>query len=79
MSDDREHERLRWRCRRGLLELDLLLAQFLERDYARLSAGERAALARLLERPDRELLDYCNRVSRPTDPELAALVDKIAR
>lgn len=79
MVDERERERVRWRCRRGLLELDLLLQRFLEREYGALSGREHAALARLLELPDPELLAYCNDVSRPTDPELDSLVRKIAR
>ncbi len=77
MIDDRERERVRWRCRRGLLELDLLLKQFLERHYAGLTDRERAAFVRLLDLPDPELLDYCNGVSRPEDSELQALVGKI--
>lgn len=78
MRDDRELERIRWRCRRGLLELDLLLQQFLERHYATLTEREHAVLTRLLDLPDPELLDYCNSLSQPDDPELDALVRKIA-
>lgn len=79
MTDARERERLRWRCRRGMLELDLLLEGFMEREFARLSARERALLRRLLELPDNELLEYCYGRARPGDPELVALVRKIAR
>jgi antitoxin CptB len=50
-------DRVRWRCRRGLLELDLVLEDFLERCYGRLDAGERRLFDELLERPDNELLD----------------------
>lgn len=78
MSDPRQLERLRWRCRRGMLELDLLLERFLERQFPRLSAPEQAALARLLALPDNELLDCCYGRARPADPELAALVRRIA-
>jgi antitoxin CptB len=74
---DCERSRTRWRCRRGLLELDLFLQQFLERDFPHLTKRELAALARLLELPDPELLDYCNGAAQPNDPELQALVDKI--
>ena len=54
MSD---FDRVRWRCRRGLLELDLLLKGFLERSYDRLGPEERAAFVELLEQPDNDLLD----------------------
>lgn len=79
MTADRQHERVRWRCRRGLLELDLLLQRFLERDYADLTDREHALFARLLDLPDPELLDYCHDVARPADPDLQALVRKIVR
>lgn len=79
MIDERRRERVRWHCRRGLLELDLLLDRFLERYYAKLDEREHAAFERLLETPDPLLLDYCFGASAPDDPELLALVRKIAR
>lgn len=78
MIDERSRERIRWRCRRGLLELDLLLNRFLDHEYPRLDEREHAAFVRLLDRPDPELLDYCFGVAQPDDPELQALVRKIA-
>jgi len=50
-------DRIRWRCRRGLLELDLVLEAFLARGYGRLDAAQRGLFDELLERPDNELLD----------------------
>jgi antitoxin CptB len=50
-------DRIRWRCRRGLLELDLVLEAFLERGYGRLDAGQRRLFNELLEQPDNDLLD----------------------
>lgn len=47
--------RLRWKCRRGTLELDLLLQQFLERDYAQLDAPTQHAFEILLEAGDEDL------------------------
>ncbi|MCS6944813.1 MAG: succinate dehydrogenase assembly factor 2 [Sutterellaceae bacterium] len=52
-----ELKRLHWRARRGMLENDLILSRFLNAHGARLKAAEAAALARLLELPDHELLD----------------------
>ena len=54
MSD---FDRIRWRCRRGLLELDLVLTAFLERGYGRLDAGQRQLFNELLDEPDNDLLD----------------------
>ncbi len=52
-----EHDRLRWRCRRGHLELDLLLLSFLEQDYPRLTEAEQARFRDLLQLDDDTLLD----------------------
>jgi antitoxin CptB len=49
--------RLRWRCRRGLLELDIVLGRFIERRYAALDEAQQAAFDELLDMPDTELWD----------------------
>jgi antitoxin CptB len=52
-----EADRIRWHCRRGMLELDLVLAAFLERHFDALGPSGLTALRKLLELPDPELLD----------------------
>lgn len=52
-SDER---RLRWRCRRGHLELDLVLQRFLADVFPVLSPGERSAFVRVLALPDTALM-----------------------
>jgi len=52
-----ELRRLRWRARRGLLENDLILDRFLAREGNALDERGAAALQRLLELGDNELLD----------------------
>ncbi len=47
--------RLRWRCRRGMLELDLVLARFLQRHCARLTVQQLAEFDELLDLPDQDL------------------------
>ena len=54
---DLERRRLRWRTRRGLLENDLILGRFLDREGDRLSLAEIPAFEALLDLPDNELLD----------------------
>ncbi|UCH54349.1 MAG: succinate dehydrogenase assembly factor 2 [Pseudomonadota bacterium] len=68
--------RLRWRCRRGLLELDLYLRRFVDQHYASLDSAERAAFERLLDTPDLTLLAFLQEREQP-DAELQALVAKI--
>lgn len=69
--------RLRWQCRRGMRELDLLLLAFLETGYARLDATGRAAFERLLAYPD-PLLQQILLAGRPTaDPDVNGILDAI--
>ena len=53
----RELERIRWHCRRGMLELDLVLKAFLERHLDQLDEAGIEAFNSLLMRTDPELLD----------------------
>jgi antitoxin CptB len=74
-----ELDRIRWRCRRGLLELDVVLARFLERRFAQLTSAERDVFKGLLERSDNELWDLISgRVELPPGP-VAGLVGLLRR
>jgi antitoxin CptB len=55
--DIRTLSKLRWRCRRGLLENDLLIERFFERHGARLTQAQAQGLEVLMELPDNDLLD----------------------
>lgn len=79
MADDRERERLRWQCRRGMLELDLILQRFIAHEFGQLTERECIILKRLLSLPDDELLDYCYGRRSADDSEVDALVRKIGR
>lgn len=69
--------RLRWRCRRGLLELDVLLERFLDRHFPSLTPAERTAFERLLSFSDQELLGYVEGQAEPGESELKEIVRKI--
>ena len=69
--------KLAWRCRRGTLELDLILERFLEREYDNVAASEKTAFDRLLDLQDPELLKYLMGRERPVDQDLVAIVKKI--
>ena len=68
---------LRWRCRRGMRELDLLLSSWLDRGWASADASRRAAFLRLLEEPDPQLVDWLLNGERPADQPTAGLLDDI--
>jgi len=52
-----ERRRLRWRSRRGLLENDIIITRYLDRQESGLTAADVLALGALLDLPDNELLD----------------------
>jgi succinate dehydrogenase flavin-adding protein (antitoxin of CptAB toxin-antitoxin module) len=66
-----EHERLKWKCRRGLLELDLVLER-----YLKANPGD-AALLPLLELPDNHLWDIVAGRSDAYDPALKDIVARV--
>jgi antitoxin CptB len=49
---------LRWRARRGLQELDLLLQRYLNQRYPQASIAERMSFAVLLEQNDADIMDW---------------------
>jgi len=69
-----EGDRLRWRCRRGLLELDLILQGFVERELDRLDGVQKNLFIELLDAPDNDLLDWALGRSEPADPRLRRAV-----
>jgi antitoxin CptB len=50
-------DRVRWRCRRGMLELDIILARFLDEQYPRLPPAEQQAFEVLLQTQDDALME----------------------
>ncbi|HEX7954420.1 MAG TPA: succinate dehydrogenase assembly factor 2 [Burkholderiales bacterium] len=67
-------DRIRWQCRRGLLELDLMLTKFLDRHLENLTPAERTAFRRLLDYPDNDLWDFLNGKAAPPDLELDRII-----
>ena len=66
--------RLRWRCRRGMLELDLVLERFLGENYAQLTAQQRQEFEALLELEDHELWQRVR-----SDAATASVVEQMLR
>ena len=78
MSITPEHfSKLRWRCRRGTQELDLLLTRFISHRAATADASEVATFERLLACEDRDLQRWFLAYAVCPDPDLSALVDAI--
>jgi antitoxin CptB len=75
--DERRLARIRWRCRRGLLENDLILARFLDAKGAALTDDEVAMLDRLLDLPDNDLWDLIAGRADAADPSVGPLVEQL--
>lgn len=54
---ERALSKLRWRCRRGLLENDLFIERFFQQHESRLTVGQARAMYVLMELSDNDLLD----------------------
>jgi len=74
---DETLRRLRWQCRRGLLELDLLFGRFLEHHYSALNMEEQGAFQRLLEQPDQTLLAWLQGQQEPP-ADLKTILDQVS-
>jgi antitoxin CptB len=69
--------KLRWACRRGMLELDSMLAPFFEHHYVDLSTSLQQDFQRLLECSDMELFRCLLRAETPSDTSLALILGVI--
>jgi antitoxin CptB len=69
--------RLRWRCRRGMRELDVLLRRYVDERYACASSEHQEAFHALLEAPDPLIHAYCLGLETPPTPVLASLIGLI--
>jgi len=73
----KELERVRWRCRRGLLELDIVLGRFVEQHYAGLDEAQQAAFDVLLDMPDTVLWDMIAGRKEAAQDGQQALLEKL--
>ena len=76
LLDERTLSKLKWRCRRGLLENDLFIERFFQRHEATLTFRQGQALSTLMELADNDLLDLLLRRREPDD-ELDADVKEV--
>jgi antitoxin CptB len=76
-AEDFELKRIRWRCRRGMRELDQLFGRYLDREWAAASEAERGVFLRLLDCEDDKLWRWFMGYEQCPDDALAALVQRI--
>ena len=73
----KEMNRLRWDCRRGMLELDLVLTGFLDKYYPKLTESQVKVFKELLDYPDTELWDMIIARTEPADNTMKTVLQLI--
>ncbi|QUN07638.1 succinate dehydrogenase assembly factor 2 [Shewanella yunxiaonensis] len=71
------YARVKWACRRGMLELDVLFQPFVEKYYQDLTDTDKATFVRLLECEDPQLFAWFMGHAKCSDPQLADMVAKV--
>jgi antitoxin CptB len=71
--------RLRWRCRRGMRELDVMLTRYLDRVWETASSAERDAFVQLVELQDPDLFGYLVGRASPAEEPQRAIIACIRR
>ena len=79
MSENLEHKRLMWHCRRGMLELDVLLLPYCRDMYLTLSPEDQAKFVDLVACEDPDLFGWFMQQSVAEDPNHAYMGDKILK
>jgi antitoxin CptB len=74
---DHEIGKLRWRCRRGMKELDVLLSRYLEEEYRDATPEHQQAFRQLLDSQDPLLYAYFLGREPPPDAVLSSLLERI--
>jgi len=77
MDEEAELRRLRWRCRRGMRELDQLFGRYLDREWKQAPEAERGVFLRLVECEDDKLWRWFMGYEQCPDEEFATLVRRI--
>ena len=75
-TKEQELQKLKWRCRRGIKELDLIFTNFLESHYP-LSVEQTQLTESLLDVNDLDLYDWFTGKSEPTESELSEHIQLI--
>ncbi|WP_240992219.1 succinate dehydrogenase assembly factor 2 [Rickettsiella grylli] len=74
---EKKRQRLRWQCRRGMLELDLLLKAFLDNRYLSLTPSNQVLFEQLLTYSDSALYAYLIQRKPVSDSLMQALIEQV--
>ena len=74
---DPDVARLRWRCRRGIKEMDILLERFLCRHYPDLPAAQKLQFLAFLDETDPDIMSWITGTTAPSRPEFMIFVQQL--
>ena len=74
-----EYSELKWRCRRGMLELDILLNSYLDKNYNTMSQQQGDLFGEVLDYPDQVLFDLLLGNMQSSDARVNRLISEIQR
>jgi antitoxin CptB len=77
LQDEFNPGRIRWDCRRGIKEADVLLGPFYEQHFDGLPSEDKHAFVQLLAQHDVDLFEWFTSRSEPDDPALRRIVRRI--
>ncbi|MBA4501363.1 FAD assembly factor SdhE [Marinobacterium marinum] len=77
MYSEDDVRRLTWQCRRGMLELDVLLVPFMQEAFSGLEPEDQNRFVKLLDSEDQDLFMWFMQRSVPEDPDMRRIVDII--
>lgn len=69
--------RLKWRCRRGMRELDFLLGRYLEHRYLKAGPEEQAGFRQFLKLPDPVILSWITGKESPPEGVFSEIVGQL--
>ena len=76
-QDKVAYPRLKWQCRRGMLELDLMLQVYLDNNFSAMTPSDKLAFATLLETSDPILYDWCMGQALPENESNLHVIQQI--
>ncbi len=77
--EDLNPAKIRWQCRRGMLELDIMLLSFFDAQYSCLTLADQQAFVRLLKESDPSLHALLSGSTVSSDPIIADIIRKITK
>lgn len=77
MMLDAEQRRLAWRCRRGMLELDIILQKFVNEQFGTLTIDELQVFDEMLDLPDSDFWEKIRDTKQVSNQSLQSVLSKL--